>query len=440
MLSSPTRLSRTGLGLIGLLSGGAGAEVLDSPQPTSVINSAIDSASAFNPKLSLILDGGYRHQRAATDAPDVSDVGSAFAANHHTEHAHGETENGFSVGESEVILSATIDPYFDGLFNVAFDGEAVEVEEAWAQTRMLPHGLRLKMGRFLSGVGYRNAQHPHAWQLADASLPAVAFLGEHGLNDNGLQLTWLPDLPVYVQLGAEVLQGHDQTRFAVQADDDSKAVFDTTVETQSGPRVWTAFANVAPNLPTGYDNHALQLGAWLAHARQFVQVSGEDDSAVLLAGEQQLYGLSAVYKWDSPKPAGQGDVKVVAEWMYADSGADVVATGTAVSNALGQRVDQHQQGYTLEALWGVAPRWQLATRWDGLSRARLQDGAASVDVDASQRATVALNYLPSEFSRLRLQASVASLAQVEPPRDARRVRSVQLQYTFSLGPHGAHAF
>jgi hypothetical protein len=429
------QISRAVFGLIGLLESIAvHAEGVEPLTPSTTINTAVDSATAFNPKLSLILDGGYHHQGAV----DVLKVGSAFAA--HDDDVHVDPDNGLTVGESELVLSATIDPYFDGFLNMAFEGDTVEVEEAWAQTRLLPNGLRLKMGRFLSGVGYRNAQHAHAWDLADASLPTVAFLGEHGLNDNGVQVTWLPDLPMYVQLGAEVLQGHDQTRFAVQADDDSKAGFDRTVETQSGPRVWTAFANVAHNLTIGYDNHALQLGAWLAQARQFVQVSGDDDSAVLLAGDQQLYGLSAVYKWDSPKPAGQGDVKVVAEWMYAHSQAGVVGTGTAVGKSLGQSVDQHQQGYTLEALWGVAPRWQLATRWDGLSRARLQDGAESVNVDASQRATVALNYLPSEFSRLRLQASVASLAQVEPLRDARWARSVLLQYTFSLGPHGAHAF
>src|SRR5690606_18784011 len=117
----------------------------------------------------------------------------------------------FNLRETEIALSATVDYYFDALayVSIAEDG-GVELEEAYFQTRNLPAGFKLKGGKFLSDFGYINRQHPHQWDFVDQNLAYRSLIGEHGLVDTGLQLTWLPDWPVYTQFGVELLQGRQE--------------------------------------------------------------------------------------------------------------------------------------------------------------------------------------------------------------------------------------
>jgi hypothetical protein len=45
-----------------------------------------------------------------------------------------------------------------------------------------------------------------------ADLPAA--LGSHGLNDKGLQVSWLAPTPFFLMAGAEVFQGENENSFA----------------------------------------------------------------------------------------------------------------------------------------------------------------------------------------------------------------------------------
>ena len=120
----------------------------------------VTAGSAFNPQASLILTGHYaddnRNGHGATliDATPGIARGVVFGSN------APESGNGFSLGDSELVLAATVDPYFDGRFIGTFDGHGpANVEEAWLETRQLPYGIKIKAGRLKSGIGYENAQH-----------------------------------------------------------------------------------------------------------------------------------------------------------------------------------------------------------------------------------------------------------------------------------------
>ncbi len=91
---------------------------------------------------------------------------------------------------------------------MAVGEDGVELEEVYGQTRRLLPGMTLRFGKFLSGFGYANRQHPHQWDFVDQALP-YALLTAGGLNDTGVRLTWLPKLPFYAQLGVEALQGSE---------------------------------------------------------------------------------------------------------------------------------------------------------------------------------------------------------------------------------------
>ena len=116
------------------------------------------------------------------------------------------TARGFSLDHTELVMSASIDPYFRGYFNLALLDEEVAIEEAWFQTSGLGNGLSLKGGRFLSGLGYQNEKHPHAWDFADNSLMYRALFGEAYGND-GVQLKWVAPTELFMEFGAEAGRG-----------------------------------------------------------------------------------------------------------------------------------------------------------------------------------------------------------------------------------------
>ncbi|HEX6720748.1 MAG TPA: hypothetical protein VF107_04225, partial [Burkholderiaceae bacterium] len=150
------------------------------------------NVNSFNPAISLILSGLYTH--TSQDPADYTITG--FARPEDAEIGPGT--RGFSLSETELNFSASIDPWWRGAASIALtpDNE-VELEEAFVQTTALGHGLTLKAGRFLSNVGYLNPQHAHVWDFVDAPLAYQAMLGGQ-LGDDGIQLNWLAPLDTFV--------------------------------------------------------------------------------------------------------------------------------------------------------------------------------------------------------------------------------------------------
>src|SRR5512134_3919126 len=94
----------------------------------AALAAAVTQAQAqqkFNPDISLILQG-----TAATSSQDPASWRiDGFAP---TGGEVGPAERGFSLGESELVMSGSIDPYFRGYLVAALTPEnEVEVEEAY---------------------------------------------------------------------------------------------------------------------------------------------------------------------------------------------------------------------------------------------------------------------------------------------------------------------
>ena len=83
---------------------------------------ATPPAARFNPDLSLILQGRY----AQLDDIEHRAIIGFLPAGH--DHA---LPRGFSLDHTELVMSASVDPYFNGYFNLALVDEEVAIEEAW---------------------------------------------------------------------------------------------------------------------------------------------------------------------------------------------------------------------------------------------------------------------------------------------------------------------
>lgn len=436
---------------------------------------AITSGTAFNPQISAILDGNYYHDDLGGDGSAL--VGEAFQPGlnryqdhdhgdsddaHDHGHAHGTAANGFNFREAELTFSATVDPYFDAALYLSVDGDGnVELEEGYFETRSLPYGLKVKGGKFLSDFGYINRQHPHQWDFVDQNLPYLNLLGVHGLQDVGLQLTWLPELPIYTILGVEALQG-DQELFGATLSEDEQSALGLH-ETDDGPRLFTLFAKIAPDIG---DNQALQIGLSYAHARQqqlaqehtHDQDGDHDDDhedhdhdhdvddlhddlhaepeihRTGLEGDASLWGLDLVYKYDGGGADGKGDFKFQTE--YLRSTKDMKIRSSAHPEQIGAGRTFVTDGLYAQALYGFAPKWKAGLRYDVLGLTNeIEDGES---FGSSERWTLDLTWSLSEFSQLRAQYARSDILVAENERE--RFDAFYLQFLMSLGSHGAHSF
>ena len=376
--------------------------------------------SAFNPQLSLILQGAYL-DRAGGERP----ISGFFPAG-----GHAHAERGFTLDHTELVMSANIDPYSRGLVTLAVADEEVEVEEAWFQTLRLGHGLTVKGGRFFSGIGYQNEKHPHAWDFADNNLMYSVLFGE-SLKQDGLQARWLAPTELFLELGAEVAKG----QFFPGSDGGAD---------KNGAAAWAAFAHVGGDVGV---SHAWRAGVSYLRAspRQreaFLDDLNDFEALSLFSGTSKAWLADFVWKWSPDGNPRQRNFIFAAEYFDRDEDGellceDATADGGACSG-LTDRYASAQSGGYAQAVYQFMPRWRIGTRYDRLSAGSVDFGAngaflGSTDYDPS-RWSVMTDYSPSEFSRFRLQFARDKSVQGDPDNQ------VILQYIMSIGPHGAHKF
>ena len=161
-------------------------------QPTSS-----SAGNQFNPAASLILTGTYGQ---LSQNPATYRIGGFIPSNGDV----GPPGRSFRVGESELTLSANVDPYFSGYFVGAFNGDdGTSVEEAYVSHVGLIPGGTVKFGRFLSAFGYLNEIHAHAWDFVDAPLALQAFFGGQ-LKEDGVQARWVAPTSLLLEIGVEL--------------------------------------------------------------------------------------------------------------------------------------------------------------------------------------------------------------------------------------------
>jgi hypothetical protein len=389
------------------------------------------SENAFNPGISLILQGTYA--RTSQD-PENYSIGGFLPSGGEV----GPPRRSFGLGETELNLSASIDPYFRGVAIVALTPEhEVEVEEAYFQTLALPRGLTLKAGRLYSGLGYQNEIHQHAWDFQDAPLPYKAFLGGR-YHQDGMQLRWLAPTPLFAELGLELGNGD-----AFPGNDRNK----------NGANSQAVFAHVGGDIGSSY---AWRAGASYLRTRASDRSYEDVDSlgnatANSFSGKARLWVLDGVIKWAPGGDSRRTNFKLQGEYFrlkqtgslaYDDSAQAVPQFGTPSDD--GFRAEQ--SGWYAQAVWQFDPRWRVGYRYDKLRYGDLDIGIVANGLGPStqdfsllaphspSRNTVMIDFSPSEFSRFRLQ-----LARDES-RSTATDNVVLLQYIHSLGQHGAHRF
>lgn len=385
------------------------AAPLQTAQPVQAAEPA--RANSFNPEVTLILQGRYTH----SDKEEAHITGFLPVG-----HDHGSAK-GFSLDGTELVLAANIGPGFRGLANLAITDDEVAVEEAWFQTLGLGQGFTVKGGRFLSGIGYTNEQHPHAWDFADQNLPYAAMIGEHYAQD-GLQAKWLAPTPFMLELGSEIGQGVNRS-------------------SQNKPGSWAAFAHVGDDLGA---SHSWRAGLSRLEVKSESRVGHFDDineieTETMFNGSSKFWIADFVWKWAPNGNARQQNFKFQAEYLKRDEegSLDCLDNTAAGGACLGQGGgwQTRQSGWYAQGIYQFSPNWRAAYRHDRLD-AGTQNSELPLLVSDYQarRHSLMFDYSPSEFSRFRLQVAQ------DKSEQGMTDHPVMLQYIHSLGAHGAHSF
>lgn len=304
--------------------------------------------------------------------PDVSAIASVTADwNDQTDKV------GFAFEELELALQAVVDPYARADVFVSFSDGKADVEEAYLTTLSLPAGLQLRAGRLFSPFGRINQTHPHVQEFIEAPL-AHRLLADENLGGAGLVASWLVPLPWFAEL---------------------QAAAQSTAPTEADEARFTGLARLSQYFPIGA---AATLGVGLSAARRDEAAGQFRD---LLGGD--------LYLRIRP-PASRAYLALSAE-LHARRFQGV--PGVA---------EDFEEGWWAQAFERFSPYWGAGLRYE-----RAPAGAMPGD---EKRIGAVLAWLPSEFQRIRLEASYDLL-----PDDTHAVTAL-LGLEFGIGAHGAHPF
>jgi hypothetical protein len=144
--------------------------------------------------------------------PDISAVGQVRAGLTNDAASPNQDEPALSLGETELILDAWLNPYLKGNFTLSGGEEGVGVEEAYASwIKGLPFGLGLKAGKYRLGFGKLNPAHPHVNPFIDPPAAWISLMpgGEEGFNETAVQASVLLPTPGdwASTVSVDVLQG-----------------------------------------------------------------------------------------------------------------------------------------------------------------------------------------------------------------------------------------
>jgi hypothetical protein len=378
------------------------------------------NVNSFNPAVAMILSGTYEQLK---QDPAIPATGFAMNANN-----TGYTR-GFSLQESELSISANIDPEFSGVgtFSLAPEG-GISVENGFVQTSALGNGLNLKFGRFFSGLGYLNEQHSHVWDFVDQPL-VYRVLWDNQYGDDGLQLKWLAPTDMFVEVGGEVGRG--------------RGFPGSDRQNKNGAGAGVLFAHFGDDIGI---EQSWRAGVSLHETKRENAVSDAvpDLSGTMggvsnsFSGDSRTAGLDFVWKYSPNGNIRERYLKVQGEYFHRKENG-LLTYDTAGAN-LTDSFTVTQSGWYLQSVYQFMPTWRTGLRYD-----RLDPGTASVGASIAgdvisnygfnpSRLTWMADYNPSEFTRLRLQLAH------DNSRQGLAENQIFLQYIMSLGAHGAHQY
>jgi hypothetical protein len=332
----------------------------------------------------------------------------------------GASANRFFPREIELSIFGQVDPfaYAEVRIETGEEDPGAELSVALAEASLtlltLPYGLQAKLGQMRNRFGLTNAIHEHDLPFIDRPNVMRNFLGDEGLVEKGVEVTWVPDLPFYLEALGGVFNG------------DNEAAFGRGRLTE--PLV-TGRLRTFVELT---DTSALQLGVSGAHGPTAERL------------RSTIVGYDLKYKY---RPEGwlHPLLTLSSEGLYSmrrvsESGdVEIDTDGNGIPDTVVTNVEKRTRdafGWYVHGELQPWRRWAFGARYDASQFADRPGFEWAIGPYVS--------VYPSEFLRFRLgvkhtERDRASLF-ANNDTTARIVNEVLFQATFILGAHPAHPF
>jgi hypothetical protein len=414
---------------------------------------ALDRAIAELPELPKTLPtAGIQIGPARVNLLDVSmdvlfAVGTSTATEPQIQNlqggGHDPKRRGFTLQQAELSLMGAVDPYFNGEVHIIYfispEGETeVELEEAFLTTTKLPCGFQIEAGQSFLEFGRINPQHPHQWEFLDQPVINTRVFGGDGMRSQGVRVGWLTNLPWFCEFHFGAYNANGETMPSFFGADEA-----------IGGRPWVEqnVRNVGDLVWLGRIDNSWDVNKCTTVKLGASAVYGPNATGP--GGHTWIYGADFLLKWHPMKTfRGWPFVHWQSELIFRDYHADAFFDPVDPMNPAddivipGDTLDDW--GLYTQLLWGFEYQWIAGVRYE-------YAGGSGDDVDAAtgapvsrlddpfrddrHRASLLLTYMPSEYSRLRLQYNYDVASHLD--RDA---HTIWLGVEFLFGKHPVHTY
>jgi hypothetical protein len=329
-------------------------------------------------------------------------------------------ENYFFPREIELALFGQIDPYARAEVIVEAEqesrGEGVSVSLAEAHLTLLtlPFGTQAKLGQMRNRFGITNQLHDHDLPFIDRPDVLVQFFGQDGLVEKGLEATWVPPLPFYLQILGGVFDGDNETAFG--------------------------YASLKRPLATGRVETFFDLLTWGALSLGMSVASGNQPDGL----RNTILGWDVKYKlapdgWQFPALTIGGELLYQLRKMTV-AGTEAGENGTEATPARTEtlrRYGWYLFGEIRPFRFGWLSRFAPGLRYDWTQYPTSPGHQWAIEPY--------LTFWPSEFLRFRIgykhtHGDTPGCCTVTGVGSARIKDEIFFQSTFILGAHPAHRF
>jgi hypothetical protein len=404
------------------------AEARTAP-PAARSTAGVFAQNRFNPDLSIIADFAVVGTNVSDKTAETLAVPGLIDQSDRT----GKTR-GINFNYLELAFSAAVDPYFDFLGVVTIAPGGIDVEEAYVDTRQLPFGFQLRIGKFLSAFGRLNGIHQHAWDFYDQPLVYEAFIGAEGFKNPGVRLSWTAPVDFLLQFNFEVFQGVSDESPTFNAVGYSLTATNGTTISSTAPFVPALYV---ASLKSSFDHgdHVFLVGASAMYGHSTEKrIQGLSTDMAFSAPGTVLYNAELTYKY---LISSYRSITWQSEYLGRVSSGDLALASDGVIHA----ADKKQGGFYSQLIWRFDQpgRFRVGTRFDLFTQDSYTiDGVAQPRPSWPLRSTTMLDFSPTEFSRFRLQYAFDRSRTLDGVR--KDIHEVLLQMNIAIGPHGAHSF
>ncbi len=346
-----------------------------------------------------------------SENPDISFVMNfglgIFTDNNHIKQlGHSIDSNGLTLQGLEMTAEHSIDPYWK--FNLNFQFIGMHIEEAYITSLALPFNMQMRLGMMNALFGRENNQHLHVLHTINYSLMHSRFLSHEHFSGLGIELSYLIPLPWYSLIVAQIFDNKD-------------AYFRSSSFGKS------SFGK--DGYISGFDDLV-----YLARLENFFDLN---DSLSLYWNFSSTFGKSNLSPDDRTTLLGTDVYLKYRPFNSGNDGFMIAMTFESIFRHT-QIPSSHIRDYGGYLQLDMLPNkyWSLTLRGD------FNDSFSKIPktkmyqekFNRETRGTFAMSYMPTHFSRIRLQYDIVKKEGMD------LYHAFFLQVEGNVGSHGAHNY